>query len=435
MTQPFPPPGFIRVESAIPGIVVYAPAPEEDEAQPAIVEFKCPQCQATTAYSVVDGGLRCAHCGYYEPPARAIVGKGAQGFEFTVETLSIASQAHGWGETRQELQCQNCNARATLPPGRLTHTCPFCGSNRVLQQAAPQDALRPRFLIPFKIEANACRPIAENWLSSSWMTPKSLKQSTVAGFMGIYLPYWTFDTVTLAEWKAEVGHQETRRRYNSATKSWESHTVTVWRWESGRVRKFFDDLLVSGTAKLSRVLLTQLQNYDTHALVAYEPQYLAGFLAQAYDVPLEKAWEEGREAMRAATRKACRDQASTSQIRNFCMTLDFSEESWRYVLAPLYLAVYRYNGQPYQVMINGQTGAIAGQRPVDWNKVWLAVGASVAPGALLSLIGLLGIVLGALLPPTLAVGMVLLALGVVLLIAGGVIAFNIINKARRMGDA
>lgn len=434
MTITFPPPGFIPAESAIPGIEVYMPAPEETETLPEVQEFKCPQCQATTAYSVADGGLRCAHCGYYEPPAKPIVGKGAQEFEFTVETMTVASQAHGWGETRQELQCQNCNARATLPPGRLTHTCPFCGSNRVLQQDAPQDVLRPRFLIPFKIEADACRPIAQKWLGSSWMTPKSLKQSTVAGFSGIYLPYWTFDAVTQAEWKAEVGHQETRRHYDASSKSWKSHTVTVWRWESGRVREFFDDLLVPGTAKLSRVLLNNLQNYDTQALVAYEPQYLAGFLAQAYDVTLEKAWEEGREAMRAATRQACRGQASTSQIRNFSMALDFGDESWRYVLAPVYLAVYRYAGQPYQVMVNGQTGTIAGQRPVDWNKVWLVVAAAAAPGVLLTLIGLLAMILGVLLPPALGAAAVLLVPGVILLIIGGIIAFSIVNKARRMGD-
>ncbi|MFN2108445.1 MAG: hypothetical protein ACK2UI_02170, partial [Anaerolineae bacterium] len=430
MTTPFPPPGFIPAESAIPGIEVYMPAPEETEALPEVSDFKCPQCQATTAYSVADGGLRCAHCGYYEPPAKPIVGKGAREFEFTVETMAVASQAHGWGETRQELQCQNCNARTTLPPGRLTYTCPFCGSNRVLQQDAPQDVLRPRFLIPFKIEVDACGPIAQEWLGSSWMVPKALKQKVVAEFTGIYLPYWTFDAVTRAEWKAEVGHQETRRRYDASSKSWKSYTVTVWRWESGRVRESFDDLLVPGTAKLSHVLLSALQNYDTQALVAYEPQYLAGFLAQAYDVPLEKAWEEGREKMRAATRSACRGQASTSRIRNFSMALDFNDESWRYVLAPVYMAVYQYEGQPYQVMVNGQTGAIAGQRPVDWNKVWLVVGASVAPGVLLTLVGLLAMVLGVLLPPALGAAAVLLVPGVILLIIGGIIAFVIAGKAR-----
>ncbi len=76
------------------------------------------------------------------------------------------------------------------------------------------------------------------------------------------------------------------------------------------------------------------------------------------------------------------------------MSLDFSDESWRYVLAPAYVAAYRYGGQSYQVTVNGQTGAIAGQRPVDWTKVWLAVAAMVAPGLLLGLLGVLAAALG-----------------------------------------
>lgn len=364
MSETFPPPGFVPVASAIPGIEVYALAPEEPEAQPDVVEFKCPQCQATTAYSVADGGLRCAHCGYYEPPAKPIVGKGAQEFEFTVETLAVAQQAHGWGEARKELHCQNCNASTSIPPGSLTHTCPFCGSNRVLQQDAPQDVLRPRFLVPFRVEEAACRTLAQTWLGSSWMTPKALKERAVAGFTGLYLPYWTFDATTTAEWKAEVGHQEQERYYDSGSKEWKSRTVTKWRWESGRARKVFDDRLVAGTNRLSCVLLSALQDFDTHQLVPYEAQYLAGFLAKANDVALEPAWEEAREAMRAATREACRGQASTSQIRNFSMALDFADESWRYVLAPVYVATYRYEDQPFQVMINaGRRGPSPGSGP------------------------------------------------------------------------
>jgi hypothetical protein len=108
------------------------------------------------------------------------------------------------------------------------------------------------------------------------------------------------------------------------------------------------------------------------------------------------------------------------------MALDFDNESWRYVLAPVYVATYRYEDQPYQVMINGQTGTIAGQRPVDWTKVRLAVAALVGPGLLLSIVGLLTIILG--------VGAILLIPGVILLVIGVVIAFTIINKARRMDD-
>ncbi len=434
MTE-FPPEGFVPVPSAVPGIVLYAPAPEQKQEDAAVVDFKCPRCQATTAYSVADGGLRCAHCGYYEPPETPIVGKGAKEFEFTVETVSAARAAQGWGTARKALKCQSCGAETSLPPGTLTHTCPFCGSNQVLQQDAPQDQLRPHFLIPFKVELDRCREISREWLGSSWMTPKVLKEAAgVADFSGVYMPYWTFDARTSGTWRAQVGHQVSERYYDASSKSWKTRTKTVWRWESGRAQQVFDDLLVPGSTRLSSLLLERLQDYDTRALVPYAASYLAGFLAQAYDVSLDPAWELARERMRQATQQACRAQASTSQIRSFSMSLDFSDESWRYVLVPLYVAAYRYEGAAYRVMINGQTGAIAGQRPVDWTKVWLAIAAMVAPGILLGLFGVLASALGALLPPSLVVGGGVLVVAVILVLIGGIFAVITFNKARAMDD-
>jgi hypothetical protein len=304
-----------------------------------------------------------------------------------------------------------------------------------LQQDAPDDLLRPRFLIPFQFDVDRCRTISREWLGSSWMTPKALKDTgNVTDYIGVYVPYWTFDAQTAASWKAEVGHQVTERYYDASSKSWKTRTRTVWRWESGHVQQTFDDLLVAGSGKLSSLLLQRIQDYDTGELVPYAPSYLAGLLAQAYDVPLEAAWATGRERMREQTRKACYGQASTSQVRNFSMSLDFSNESWRYVLVPAYVATYRYGGQAFQVMINGQTGAIAGQRPVDWTKVWLAVAAMVAPGLLLGLLGVLAAVLGAVLPPSLAVGGGVLVVAVVLLIIGGICGVITLNKAKAMDD-
>lgn len=433
MTQVFPPPGFVPVPSALPGIELYAPAPEQPAApKPEVQDFKCPQCRATTAFNVAAGGLRCAHCGYYEPPSQPVVGKGAQEFEFTVETVTAAAeaarlQAHGWGQARKELQCQNCMARTSLSEGQLTHTCPFCGSNKVLQHDAPQDELRPRFLIPFKVDAQVCQSFVRQWLGSSWMTPKALQQvANVAGFQPIYLPYWTFDAFTDAPWKAEVGHEETERYYDSSDKEWKTRTVTVWRWESGRAREHFDDLLVPGTSRLSQVLLERLRTFDTHALVAYEPKFLAGMMAQSYDISLESAWQTARRQMREQTRAACRAQASTSEIRNFSMKLDFSGESWRYVLLPVYVSVYTYEGETYQVMVNGQTGEISGQRPVDWTKVWLAIVATLSPGVVF---GLLGLPFLLLFPP---VGVFLLVLAAIALVGGGFAAFATYQKAQEM---
>jgi hypothetical protein len=363
------------------------------------------------------------------------VGKAADEFEFTVETLSVSGAAQGWGEARKALKCQSCQATTTLPDGHLTHTCPFCGSTQVLQQVAVQDILRPKFLIPFKVDADACHTIARQWLGSSWMTPKSLKSlASLASFTGIFLPYWTFDARSHAHWRAQVGHQVSERYYDASSKSWRTRTKTVWWWESGQVRRTFDDVLLPGTNSLSHVLLGRVKDFDARGFVPYEPVYLAGFLAQVYDLPLEQAWTAARDLMREDTRLKCRSQGSTSQIRQFTMSLDFSEESWRYVLLPMYVAVYRFEDKVFQVMVNGQTGSIAGQRPVDWPKVWLAVLGMLMPGILMGLFGLFASALGALLPPALVAGGIVLVIAFILLVLGIIFAVSTVIKARRMDD-
>jgi predicted RNA-binding Zn-ribbon protein involved in translation (DUF1610 family) len=422
MSQSFPPPNYVAVPSAIEGIAVFKPAPDDAGTHQETVDFACPQCGGITAFSATDGGLTCTSCGYFEPPQAEVVGKAADKFEFTVETLS--RPAHGWGEVRKELQCQGCGAYTSLPTNSLTHTCPFCGSNKVIQRDAPQDVLRPRYLIPFKIEPDACHVAAREWMGSSWMTPGALRRlAKVAEFSGIYLPFWTFDAVTQASWRAQVGH--TKRYTDSKGRS---RTRTVWKWESGHVQLGHNDLLIAGTSKVSHILINRIRTVNLHELAPYEPTYLAGLQAQAYDIPLEQSWETARQEMRETTRLACRDQASTGKIRNFTMEMDFSDEHWRYILLPFYLANYSYEDEAFQVMVNGQSGDVSGQRPVDWFKVWLAIAALLAPGLTLGVIGFITLLLG-------GIGIFVLIVAFVILILGLGFGFRLFTKAQEMDDA
>ena len=321
-----------------------------------------------------------------------------------------------------------------LPAGALTATCPFCASNKVIQREAPQDILRPRFLIPFQRKPEELPPIVQKWLGSSWMTPSTLKQkANVGSFNSIYLPYWTFDSTARASWRAQVGYDETERYYDAGDREWKTRTVTHWRWENGSVNKIFDDLLVPGTGKVSKLHLGKIGNFNTNGLVEYSPNYLVGMHAQSYDIQLEPAWEAARNRMREETRSACRSQIKGEHVRNFTMSLDFSGESWRYILLPVYVSAYQYNDgrnglKTYQMLINGQTGSISGQRPADWTKVWLAIAALLVPGLLLGCTGLVTLVFGGL---GVAIGVV----GFIVLLIGGGISFFIYKKADEMDDA
>lgn len=383
----FPPPGYLPGPSRISGIEVYIP--EGKAAPPELMEFKCPKCGATTAYNLETHQITCEHCGYSEIPEEEHLGRAAESFEFLVETLARSEK--GWGEIRKEMACQSCGGVMSVPPDTLSFSCPFCGSNKVLFREPLEDVLRPRYLIPFQVNRTDCQEIIRKWLGKSWMVSSELRkiagdgQRMVEKLNPLYIPYWTFGSTCHATWKAQVAH-ETIERHLINGEMREFHKVT-WREEAGKVEKIFSDLLVPGTTRLNMSALGKIDAYKIEDLVLYSPGLLAGMQAQAYDLPLEEAWDAGRQIIREQMRQACLDRVSSTQVRAFTMSLDFSNESWRYILAPIYTGIYHYNNKTFQILINGQTGQISGPRPVDWERIWLVIATILSPGLLLCLVG------------------------------------------------
>ncbi|MGB1251642.1 MAG: hypothetical protein ACPG8W_13575 [Candidatus Promineifilaceae bacterium] len=364
----FPPDGFIPTESALAGVTVFMPTPVH-EAHERVVAFRCAQCNGEVAYSATDGGITCNYCGYHEAPDVAVVGKSAETFEFKVETVEQAS--HGWGTEREEIVCQTCASHIVVAPDELTTSCPFCNSNKVIHHRAAQDVLRPRFLVPFQINDDQCHAKVREWLGSSWLVPAKLQQfATVGEFAPLYLPFWTFDAQADARWRAEIGYARTKTDWNG-----KKTTVIEWKWESGSVDHFYQNVKVRGTERLNRKHIASIQrDFDLQELVKYNPSFLAGAQAIAYEKQLEPSWAAARSAMRERMKQKCRGAITHQNVRNFSMSVEFDKEAWRYLLLPVYVASYHYNNEPYQLLVNGQTGLVAGQRPADWRKIALIAG-------------------------------------------------------------
>ena len=419
-----PPKDFMQVDSEVPGVIVYAPRPkttEKDQAK----NYACSNCGANIAYDVSAGGIACEYCGFIAPVKSINVGKTAENFEFTLETISQSTR--GWGTERQVMHCDSCGGDLSISEGTLSTTCPFCASNKVNVITSTEEMLRPRFLIPFKITPQQTKKLAVDWLGKGWYHPNELSaNSIVRKFVGIYIPFWTFDTKVDARWSAQVGYERTERHYNARDKRWETRTKIVWQWESGKVHLNIENFLVPGSARhhISHRILDQLHPFNLNGLMAYEPDYLAGWQAVAYETTLTEAWESGKNSIRERAKKACYQDIPTSRVRNFSMGADFKDEAWRYILLPIYLTAYKYEEVVYQVMVNGQTGAVAGQKPVAWWKIWLVIAAVLAPGTLLGLLGLPLLLIN-------GVGIIPITLGIILFVIGLIISFVLFNAARQ----
>jgi ribosomal protein L37AE/L43A len=350
--------------------------------------FNCPQCGGPQVYQAASGALVCDHCGHRETIHAPTAGETAGESEFTEEALAQAE--HGWQVEHLQAQCQQCGGGTLLPPGALTQTCPYCGSTLVIGHNATDDLLRPHFMIPFRTVPERCRAITQEWLGSSWMTPRQLrKQANLGDYVSLYAPFWTFDAKVTAGWSAEIGYDET---------SWDDEglpeTETSWRRQSGQVHVTFDDQYVPGTTHLNETAVEQITNYDLRTLVPYSPAYLAGHHAQAFEVNLNQAWEKAQKRMKGRVMAECERDAlggDGDHVRNVRLrSFEPQDAKWRYILLPVYTSTYRYGKRVYQTLINGQKGTIGGQRPVAWLKVCLVASAPLLPFVLAFLALILG---------------------------------------------
>lgn len=414
---------FQEVKSFVDGISVFAPKPKPKEERQG-QSYTCPQCGGHLSYDLVISGLACSHCGFQVAIQSRKIGPTAEKQEFTIDTMKIADQ--GWGKLRNMLHCQQCNAELSYPQGTVATSCPYCGSNSVNVSQSEQALFQPQALIPFTIKPANLKPFTDQWIHDGWMHPSALKNSVrINNFVPFYIPFWAFSTQIALNWEAEVAHTVTERYYDSSSKSWKTRTRTEWRWENGNVQKTYTNYLVSGVnaKRLNPVILENLNPFSMDNLVSFDPDYLVGINANAYDVDLNNAWATAKSNIRDEAKDLAVADASNPTVRNLSIDMNYSNERWRYLFLPVFIAVYQFEGKSYQVMVNGQTGKVFGQKPIDWTKVWLAIAGALLPGILGFLIGLAMIgVMGS--------GALIMLIGVVMLFIGGAFSINTYKKAR-----
>lgn len=374
-----PPADFVSVPSSVEGVELWGPRPvEDDQSAWARQSTKCPQCGASAAFDPGAGALTCRFCGYVQEQRAKTVGTAAEQNEFTLEALRQFEQ--GWGVERRELHCSDCGANLAVEEGGMTATCPFCSSNHVNLQDATQAGIRPKFLIPFAVKSDVLERNLRTFLGQGWMFPSSLAElAKTDKFVGIYLPFWVFDARMDGAWRAQIGHPHTVSYWEDGKRK--TRTEIRWQWESGGASDVVKGLLVPGTTKISAKIAQRVERFDLAALTEYAPAFLAGWRAMTYDLALPEAWDQGRARMREINRATNSGQAHarTGHVRSFTMTADFEDERWRYVLLPMYVSAYVYDGRTYQVLVNGQTGEVAGQKPVAWWRIWAAIAAATTP--------------------------------------------------------
>ncbi len=276
--------------------------------------------------------------------------------------------------------CSNCGAVIEFRGATHASRCPFCDTPVVLD-SGPQRQIKPQALVPFVLSERQAREAMTGWLGRLWFAPSSLLEYARKGraLNGVYVPYWTFDAATRSRYTGQRGeaYYETRTvtvRVNGRNEQRQEQVRKIrWYPAAGRVARDFDDVLVLGSTALPAGLAHGLGPWSLEALEPYADDYLAGFGAEGYTVTLAEADRQAKSAMAAVIEQDVRRDIGGDEQRVNSVDTDFSDETFKHILLPVWMAAYRYNGKSYRFLVNAQTGQVQGERPWSAWKIAAAV--------------------------------------------------------------
>lgn len=343
-------------------------------------KFSCPACGAEATWDPAKKALVCKYCGTTSPANIELTPSGEEKIvehDLVVALRGIPDSARGWQAEKTQVKCQSCQAISVFDPSRVGQRCDFCGSSALVPYEEVKEAFRPESLLEFQISETQVRESIRTWYGSRWFAPNALKTKAMTDQLhGMYIPYWTFDAQAHADWWAESGYYyyETEWFTNSQGKR-ESRQVRKVRWQpsSGSVDGFFDDELVAASRGVQRDLLTQVEPFPTKSLKPYNPGYLAGWVVERYQIDLGAAATQARANMDSKLRQMCAQRVPGDTHRNLRVDATYSAQTFKHILVPIWLLTYQFHGKPFQVLINGYTGVIAGRYPKSWLKIFLLV--------------------------------------------------------------
>jgi hypothetical protein len=347
-------------------------------------KYSCPACGAEATWDPAKKALVCRYCGTTSPANIELTPTGEEKIvehDLALALRSIPDAARGWQAAKTQVRCQSCQAISVFDPHRVGQRCDFCGSSALVPYEEVKESFKPESLLEFQISETQVRESIRKWYGSRWFAPNALKNRAMTDTLhGVYIPYWTFDAQVHADWQAESGYYyyETESYTNSQGKR-ATRQVRKVRWvpSAGSLDHFFDDQLVSASRGVHALLLTQVEPFPTKHLKPYNPGYLAGWVVERYQIDLVNAAQLARNKMDERLRQLCAQRVPGDTHRNLQVRADYSAQTFKHILVPIWLLSYQFHGKPFQVVINGYTGAIAGEYPKSWIKITLAVVAAL----------------------------------------------------------
>jgi len=354
------------------------------------MDYKCPACGGALEFDPALQKMKCPYCdsvfSMEELAAKdeqlntgaAAVQTGPDGEPMNPEDAAPlpedqlnwntdAGSQWGYGETEgmRVYVCNSCGGEIVGDETMAATSCPFCGNPTVIMGNFT-GALKPDLVIPFKLDKKAAKDALRMHAKSKKMAPKLFSdEQHLDEIKGIYVPYWLFDSSADVKlrFRATRSRAWSDRNYNYV----ETEEYLVDRGGS----MSFEAVPADGSSKMDDTLMESIEPFDVSEAVPFQTAYLAGYLADKYDVTAEQSVERANERIRKTAEMTFAEQVQGYEsVRLDSSSIQLRDSKVRYALYPVWLLNTSWKGNKYTFAMNAQTGKFVGDLPVDKGAYW-----------------------------------------------------------------
>lgn len=332
-----------------------------------INEYKCPSCGGAIEFDSHSQKMKCPYCDT----------------EFNLETLKkydeqLSKEAEqkddisDWqtdpGKQWQEGEtdgmnvytCKSCGGEIVSDENTGATSCPYCGNPVILTERF-RGALRPDMVIPFKLDKKAAKEAYYKHIKGRPLLPKVFRRENhIDEIKGIYVPFWLFD----ADVAADARYKATKVRTWSDSDY--DYTETSYYSVDRSGNMSFVSVPVDGSSRMPDDLMESIEPYKVADAVEFQTAYLSGYLADKYDVDAQQSTDRARERMKESAQDVLRDTVKGyASVIPENTNVRISGGDAKYALYPVWILNTTWRGKKYIFAMNGQTGRMTGDLPVD----------------------------------------------------------------------
>lgn len=334
-----------------------------------IMEYKCPACGGALEFNSSVQKMKCPYCDTEVDMESlkeydAELEKNLQD-DMTWDTMMGSEWQDGELESMGVYTCQSCGGEIVADENTAATSCPYCENQVVMTKRLSGD-LRPDYVIPFKFDKKGAKEAYQNYLKGKRLMPNIFKdENHIDEIKGIYVPFWLFD----AKADANIWYNGTKVRMWSSGDYNYTETSYYKILRAGSIE--YERVPVDGSTRMEDELMESIEPYDFSEAVDFQTAYLAGYLADKYDVTAEESIERANERIRHSTEGAFESTIHGYQgVVAERSHISLNEGKAKYALYPVWILNTTWQGKKFTFAMNGQTGKFVGNLPVDKKAYW-----------------------------------------------------------------